>query len=410
MPASISEPLRAESRCQFSGGVCSTESNHYRKVISHIFGRNKKCTVNIPEHVWIYYCRKHYQRARYRTAEWPFRQCDLAIETIQNMLAWGGVESFNLQLRRRETWRTTIQANESNKDDENDKADDEEDIPDAKAEDHKAGESSPSGMAGTFTPINHNRSISSREEIGEADYDGNEEQHGAKSLMCNTPTEDITTTTTDRKKKRSPTIIPRPVPGWLHTRVGPYKTFNEILSILHDLRAHLAEIVHQEQIPHFPDIEILPNLYPLAVTPSRTVRAAVRPTLQPLIPFIDAPTPLTGPIISSPTQTLPRRRATSLTLHRPSFPSKTAVLGAKDTLEASAGHTGVRRDTYPSIALPVEDSDAADMAAEVSDNDASNTSLEFAIRRAVRLTNASRRVWRVSEHGAVNKTTKKKKK
>ncbi|EDN05219.1 conserved hypothetical protein [Histoplasma mississippiense (nom. inval.)] len=336
-------------------------------------------------------------------------------ETIQNMLAWGGVESFNLQLRRRETWRTTIQANESNKDDKNDEADEDEDIPDVKAEDHKAGESSPSSLAGTFTPINHDRSISSCEETGEADYDGNEEQHGAKSLMCNTPTEDITTTTTtttttDRKKKRSPTIIPRPVPGWLHTRVGPYKTFNEILSTLHDLRAHLAEIVHQEQIPHFPDIEILPNLCPLAATPSRTVRAAARPTLQPLIPFIDAPTPLTGPIISSPTQTLPRRRATSLTLHRPSFPSETAVLGAKNTLEASAGHTRVRRDTYPSIALPAEDSDATDMATEVNDNDASNTSLEFAIRRAVRLTNASRRVSRVSEHGAVNKTTKKKKK
>ncbi|EER37835.1 conserved hypothetical protein [Histoplasma capsulatum H143] len=273
------------------------------------------------------------------------------------MLAWGGVESFNLQLRRRETWRTTIQANESNKDDENCKADEDENIPDANAEDHKAGESSPSSMAGTFTPINHDRSISSREEIGEADYDGNEEQHGAKSLMCNKPTEDITTAT-DRKKKRSPTIIPRPVPEWLHTRVGPYKTFNEILSILHDLRAHLAEIVHHEQIPHFPDIEILPNLCPLAVTPSRT----------------------------------------------------TAVLGAKNTLEASAGHTRVRRDTYPSIALPAEDSDAADMDAEVSDNDASNASLEFAIRRAVRLTNANRRVSRVSEHGAVNKTTKKKKK
>src|SRR5205809_849048 len=93
-------------KCQFSGEACSTESTHYRKVISHIFGRNKKCTIGVPDCVWIYYCRKHYQRARYRTGEWPFRQCDLAVDTIQNMRAWGGVESFNLQLRRRETKRT----------------------------------------------------------------------------------------------------------------------------------------------------------------------------------------------------------------------------------------------------------------------------------------------------------------
>ncbi|EGE02706.1 ORP1 [Trichophyton equinum CBS 127.97] len=90
-----------DRQCQFDES-CSTGSSHYRKVISHIFGRNKKCTVNIPDAVWIYYCRKHYQRARYRNDEWPFTQCRLALDTIANMQAWGGVDSFNLTLRRRE--------------------------------------------------------------------------------------------------------------------------------------------------------------------------------------------------------------------------------------------------------------------------------------------------------------------
>ncbi|KAK4201407.1 hypothetical protein QBC40DRAFT_60070 [Triangularia verruculosa] len=38
-----------------------------RKSMSHIFGRNKSCTRAIPDHVWLMVCRKHYQRARYRS-------------------------------------------------------------------------------------------------------------------------------------------------------------------------------------------------------------------------------------------------------------------------------------------------------------------------------------------------------
>ncbi|KAK0671820.1 hypothetical protein QBC41DRAFT_46516 [Cercophora samala] len=38
-----------------------------RKSMSHIFGRNKSCTRAVPDHVWLMVCRKHYQRARYRS-------------------------------------------------------------------------------------------------------------------------------------------------------------------------------------------------------------------------------------------------------------------------------------------------------------------------------------------------------
>lgn len=90
-------------QCFFACSDCSTDSSHHRKVISHIFGRNKSCTTSIPSSVWVHYCRKHYQRARYRAdSQWALTQCDLAMKTIDNMELWGGVESFDMVLRRRE--------------------------------------------------------------------------------------------------------------------------------------------------------------------------------------------------------------------------------------------------------------------------------------------------------------------
>jgi hypothetical protein len=40
----------------------------WRKGMSHFFGRNKTMTRKVADHVWIWFCRKHYQRARYRNA------------------------------------------------------------------------------------------------------------------------------------------------------------------------------------------------------------------------------------------------------------------------------------------------------------------------------------------------------
>ncbi|KAJ5428134.1 hypothetical protein N7445_009588 [Penicillium cf. griseofulvum] len=52
----------------------SPDGMHYRKVVSHVFGRNKAVTKLFPLGVWVHYCRKHYQRARYRADQWPFTQ------------------------------------------------------------------------------------------------------------------------------------------------------------------------------------------------------------------------------------------------------------------------------------------------------------------------------------------------
>lgn len=95
---------------------CDTGSQ-LRKAISHIFGRNKMCTRQIPDHVWVHYCRKHYQRARYRNPkEYAKLQCDLVQEQLANIHNWsegnrennnrsGVVLYWTLAIRKREQKR-----------------------------------------------------------------------------------------------------------------------------------------------------------------------------------------------------------------------------------------------------------------------------------------------------------------
>ncbi|MCJ1484133.1 hypothetical protein MMC06_004301 [Schaereria dolodes] len=74
-----------------------------RKVVSHFFGRNKTSTRSIPAHVWVYYCRKHYQRSKYRAEEheYALNQIDLVKRQVDNIMAWGGARSCELALRKR---------------------------------------------------------------------------------------------------------------------------------------------------------------------------------------------------------------------------------------------------------------------------------------------------------------------
>ncbi len=46
--------------------VCLEKCKDHRKIIAHIFGRNKNCTGGLPESAWVFWCRKHYQRGEYR--------------------------------------------------------------------------------------------------------------------------------------------------------------------------------------------------------------------------------------------------------------------------------------------------------------------------------------------------------
>ncbi|CAG8280061.1 unnamed protein product [Penicillium salamii] len=102
-------------QCEFAAPCrmdASPDGLHFRKVVSHVFGRNKAVTKIFPPEVWVHYCRKHYQRARYRADQWPFTQCDLLMESLRRMEEWNGVVDFELTLRRRERIRVAEATND----------------------------------------------------------------------------------------------------------------------------------------------------------------------------------------------------------------------------------------------------------------------------------------------------------
>ncbi|KPM46219.1 hypothetical protein AK830_g368 [Neonectria ditissima] len=115
---SAGTPLRGGDICMQVEN-CNTGSVP-RKVISHIFGRNKVCTRRIPERAWVCMCRKHYQRIRYRKGpEFSMTQIDLVYEQIARMIFWsqglersGGanvegiyIRSWTFSIRKRELRR-----------------------------------------------------------------------------------------------------------------------------------------------------------------------------------------------------------------------------------------------------------------------------------------------------------------
>ncbi|KAK0387243.1 hypothetical protein NLU13_5556 [Sarocladium strictum] len=68
---------------------CATNSP-IRKSVSHFFGRNKGTTLQIPEHIWLVYCRQHYQRLRYRLGQkYALHQLDLVKVVIHRIERWG---------------------------------------------------------------------------------------------------------------------------------------------------------------------------------------------------------------------------------------------------------------------------------------------------------------------------------
>ncbi|KAG5813834.1 hypothetical protein H9Q74_002543 [Fusarium xylarioides] len=114
----INVPLKGGDACM-AVPECNTNSVP-RKVISHLFGRNKVCTRRIPERVWVCMCRKHYQRIRYRTGiRFSYTQIKLVYEQIIRMIFWSrGLEnvsrtnqegitirSWTFSIRRREVKR-----------------------------------------------------------------------------------------------------------------------------------------------------------------------------------------------------------------------------------------------------------------------------------------------------------------
>ena len=76
---------------------CTSGCKTMRKVVSHVFGRNKTCTMQIPEDCTVTWCRQHYQRFKYRCKEkWINTQIDIIRRQLGRMEQWGGVRSWTI--------------------------------------------------------------------------------------------------------------------------------------------------------------------------------------------------------------------------------------------------------------------------------------------------------------------------
>ncbi|KAJ5733649.1 hypothetical protein N7493_002435 [Penicillium malachiteum] len=220
--------------CEFSRPCSMTPSPdgmHYRKVVSHFFGRNKASTKLFPEFIWVHYCRKHYQRARYRADLWPFTQCELVLESLARMEEWGGVEDFQLTLRRRELKRV--------------------------AGEEEAGDDGQLSDGG-----------------GGGEESGDEGKGAGEDGVQGSPTP-------AERHRRHPVAQVAPVPEWLRQSAARNMTFGDIRHIVKQIVGHMQQVAAAERAEReavagperrpqriletrvrFPDIEILPSFRP----------------------------------------------------------------------------------------------------------------------------------------------------
>jgi hypothetical protein len=86
-----------------SGKPCATNSGNHRKVISHVFGRNKTSTQQLPEDCWILWCRMHYQRNRYRDISlgvWHKRQLEIVRDQLNAFENVKADQKWEIALRK----------------------------------------------------------------------------------------------------------------------------------------------------------------------------------------------------------------------------------------------------------------------------------------------------------------------
>lgn len=178
---------------------CDTGSQP-RKAISHIFGRNKMCTRLIPNFVWVHFCRKHYQRSRYRNSkEYAKLQCDLVKKQIERLHIWSQenarkgegaiVKDWGIAMRKREQKRL-------------------------------------------------------------------DEMSGKKDMLGFGPDAEGESDDGDNSTAQSRAVPVTAVPSWLVSLCGNGYSTEKIAEIFERLHGEILN----DQIPVFPDIEILPNI------------------------------------------------------------------------------------------------------------------------------------------------------
>lgn len=204
-PPSPYDFLNQSPKCSYCN-ICSTGSP-LRKVVSHIFGRNKLSTRQIPKNVWVYYCRKHYQRSRYRNPRGFARQQVLLVKRqCERLQLWGGVKDWVIKVRRREELRMN---REGDNGDDLDEVDDE-------LEENTAGEEPEPNDGGPTSGESSRRNSATAATRRRSSTGGN---------------------------------------NWIMRHTGTEKTITDIYKLLEKI-----EVEVQENGGKFPDVELLPNV------------------------------------------------------------------------------------------------------------------------------------------------------
>ncbi|RMJ25388.1 hypothetical protein PHISP_03742 [Aspergillus sp. HF37] len=270
-------PTPTPAACEFS--PCKTGPNSDpRKVISHIFGRNKTVTKRFPPHVWVHYCRQHYQRARYRARDWAVTQCQLVLVSLGRMEEWSAsvssdgetIRGFRVVLRRRVHRSLCLPAG-------------------GDGGDGRAGKRNPTSPSAQRTRKSTLRQTRSATAAAAAPTTGPAAVQQQESSSNSPPTKKkaskeaskkATTTTKNKNHRKKPTITPNPVPGWLRaetcsSRVRSFAEIRDIVGRLKDgfegarepegsgsaaaeVEEKGTEEMKEDQVDRFPDIEILP--------------------------------------------------------------------------------------------------------------------------------------------------------
>lgn len=196
--------------CSYSSG-CTTGSP-LRKVISHVFGRNKLCTKQIPEGVWVHYCRKHYQRSRYRNPSgFALLQCDLVRKHIDFLEMSVGVSNWIIKFRKREEQRLNKE----------------------------------------------NAELAADRVTEDAASDGEDDMDVVETSKQRSPTSKnrLSSTSVSKARGRPATAASVTSCRWLTRFIGYAKTTPEVLEALDTIETKIRDTKC-----NFPDIEFLPNV------------------------------------------------------------------------------------------------------------------------------------------------------
>ena len=217
--------MRGDEFCMHPGPPCNL-GGPKRKAISHLFGRNKKCTRLIPPPVWVHYCRKHYQRSRYRNHhDFSQKQAKLLMEMIHRIQVWSDLQQREMDRAEAEgriptgkvlvDWQLAMRKRETKR----------------KGKKDEAVEQKPRTGEKRRRPHDED---GEQDEDYESDYESDDEADGDPNFD-----QDLAVT------------------GWLKDSLRKGYSTTEILEIALRIRLEIKNGTRSK----WPDVEILPNIF-----------------------------------------------------------------------------------------------------------------------------------------------------